>query len=352
MSVHQTKDGRWFATWRDDGKQRKRVFGRWDLAHRQALKWDEDSRIKKGRNRTFHGPSIDTLCQTCHRSHQREVSTADTDAYRLARVILPMLGRHEAETLHHKVLHDFVADRLADGKARRTIEREISLLKAIYSWAERQEPPLISRNPIAKYKLSWKKESRVPLPPTPGELGAILGHSPEHLRRALILCWHLGCRPGGEVSRITWQDVDLHRQLIRIHSAHKGGPETRLVPFSGLLGHLLQWRTTDMSAFGAGIAAISVVHYRGKSVVSLKHSWSTAKIKAGVTRPLRLYDIRHAFATMALAAGEDLKALSEILGHSQPDTTIRHYQHVTRDQHRAVVAAIPDLPVSGRFGHP
>jgi hypothetical protein len=63
MSVNSTKDGRWFATWRDDGKQRKKVFGRGDLAHRQALKWDEDSRINKGRIRSFHGPSIDTLAR-------------------------------------------------------------------------------------------------------------------------------------------------------------------------------------------------------------------------------------------------------------------------------------------------
>ncbi|HBZ56080.1 MAG TPA: hypothetical protein DEO88_11805 [Syntrophobacteraceae bacterium] len=98
-----------------------------------------------------------------------------------------------------------------------------------------------------------------------------------------------------------------------------------------------------MSSFGGSIAVIAVVYSLGKLLVTLKHSWSTTKRKAGVTRRLRLYDIRHAFATMAL---------SEILGHSQPDTIIWHYRHVTRDQRRAVVAAIPDLPLLGRFGQP
>ncbi|HBD08815.1 MAG TPA: hypothetical protein DCZ69_11190 [Syntrophobacteraceae bacterium] len=120
---------RWYATWRDEGKQFKKVFGRGDLPHGQALRSDEDRHVKKGRNRAFPGPSIDSLFQ--HRLHQCELRTADSDANRLARVILPMLERHGAGTLPHQVLHDFVAERLAEGKARRTMERGISLLKPV-----------------------------------------------------------------------------------------------------------------------------------------------------------------------------------------------------------------------------
>lgn len=55
-----------------------------------------------------------------------------------------------------------------------------------------------------------------------------------------------------------------------------------------------------------------------------------------------LYDVRHAFATSALASGADMKAVSEILGHSRPDTTMRVYQHVDAIQHKAAIDRLPD----------
>lgn len=61
---------------------------------------------------------------------------------------------------------------------------------------------------------------------------------------------------------------------------------------------------------------------------------------------MRLYDLRHAMATMALQGGANLKALSEVLGHSRPDTTLIHYQHVVMEQHRQAIDSIPIIPQS------
>jgi hypothetical protein len=66
-------------------------------------------------------------------------------------------------------------------------------------------------------------------------------------------------------------------------------------------------------------------------------------LNIGITRRLPLYSFRHVFATTVLQNSADLKATSEILGHSRPDTTIRVYQHTHPDMHRAVVDLLPDL---------
>ena len=42
-----------------------------------------------------------------------------------------------------------------------------------------------------------------------------------------------------------------------------------------------------------------------------------------------LHGLRHTFATVALEAGVPLKALSEMLGHSEVNITADIYQHVT-----------------------
>jgi len=73
------------------------------------------------------------------------------------------------------------------------------------------------------------------------------------------------------------------------------------------------------------------------------NSFDTAKKKAGIVRRLRPYDFRHAFATYALKNSADLKATSEILGHSRTDTTTRIYQHVDTDMKRDVIDRLPPL---------
>ena len=46
---------------------------------------------------------------------------------------------------------------------------------------------------------------------------------------------------------------------------------------------------------------------------------------------LRFHDLRHTFATHALASGVDAKTLSGILGHTNASFTLDTYTHVTPD---------------------
>lgn len=49
--------------------------------------------------------------------------------------------------------------------------------------------------------------------------------------------------------------------------------------------------------------------------------------KAGI-RPLRLYDLRHTAATLAVAAGVSVKVISDQLGHASISFTLERYSHV------------------------
>lgn len=49
---------------------------------------------------------------------------------------------------------------------------------------------------------------------------------------------------------------------------------------------------------------------------------------------LRFHDLRHTFATHALASGVDAKTLSGILGHTKASFTLDTYTHATGDMHR------------------
>ena len=57
--------------------------------------------------------------------------------------------------------------------------------------------------------------------------------------------------------------------------------------------------------------------------------------KAGLPS-LRFHDLRHTFATHALASGVDAKTLAGILGHTKASFTLDTYTHVTGDMQRQV----------------
>lgn len=352
MSVHQHKDGRWFCTYYEDGKKKFKYFGRGDIAEHQALKHDEEVRSSKGKIKSACTLTVGHICHEYHLNHFVEQSTGKSDAYRLNSTILPLLGDLPADALDSDKMNEYVQKRLKAGKKLRTIDREVDILRSAYNWAVSKEPPLILRNPILKYRVPAAKDSYVPVPPTSEEIKSILRHAAPHLARAIIIEWYCGMRPGGEVSRILWGDIDLENNELRVISARKGGPVVRYVPLSApLREHLVKWREADEAGLDKekNIQQLPVVHYRFRQTLSLRHGWEIAKKKAGITRRLRLYDLRHAMASMALRNGADLKAISELIGHSRPDTTLNTYQHVTREQHREAVDKIPDLDLTTTF---
>ena len=61
--------------------------------------------------------------------------------------------------------------------------------------------------------------------------------------------------------------------------------------------------------------------------------------RAGLPK-VRFHDLRHTFATHALASGVDAKTLSGILGHTNASFTLDTYTHVTTDMQRNASAIV------------
>lgn len=60
---------------------------------------------------------------------------------------------------------------------------------------------------------------------------------------------------------------------------------------------------------------------------------------------IRLYDLRHSFATLLLEAGKTIKVISELLGHADETETMRTYLHVTRAMKRDSTDTLEEMLV-------
>jgi integrase len=85
--------------------------------------------------------------------------------------------------------------------------------------------------------------------------------------------------------------------------------------------------------------------YAGQPVHSVKRTLATAIRAAGLHAlpdgHLRFHDLRHTFASWALAEGGDLKLVQDALGHKHITTTAR-YAHLVSGRREAVANAVAD----------
>lgn len=179
---------------------------------------------------------------------------------------------------------------------------------------------------------------------------ALISNSADHLARAMTISFYTGIRPGKrELLSRCWHDVSWGEKTIFVESAKKGGEiKSRNVPLHAELIRLLYvWHYEDRRwAFEKERRFPErIIHFRGKAINSIKKSFKAAKDAAGITRRLRPYDFRHAFATYTLKRNANLKATSELLGHSRTDTTTRIYQHTDTEMHEDAINRLPVLDI-------
>ena len=138
-----------------------------------------------------------------------------------------------------------------------------------------------------------------------------------------------GCRRS-EILDLHWDDVDRTAGEIRLRDA-KAGP--RMVPLTAPACKVLEGiprSPDDPRVFPGG---------NGKSrPLSLSYYWGAVRERAGLDE-VRIHDLRHSYASRALALGESLSAIGRLLGHRHVVSTAR-YAHLMREAEKAAAARV------------
>lgn len=255
------------------------------------------------------------------------------DAMRLP---LSMFGGKALQAITTADLEAALEQHQAKGVKPVTVRGRMKVLRAVLRWASEKDycqPLRFPKLPPAIYEKL--------VPPTASELEAIMAAASEHIRRVVVIGAQCGVRVGPcELFRLTWHDVDLDLGILRVHGSKKNlAAPWREVPIrESLLPLFRAWHEADAAA---GVEYL--IHYDGKPVTSIKGAWHAALQRAGITRRIRPYDLRHAFATELIAAGVDIGTVAKLMGHSGPAMLLTHYQYVMDKQKKAAVEALPQL---------
>ena len=270
--------------------------------------------------------------------------------------VLPDLGRARLQAvdgaalnrLYHRLLTEGRTESrrgLGPGLAPKTVRNVHGVLtramKDAVRWGQLQRNPCDTADPPrgrAPEMRAWTGE----------ELRRFVKATESHRWAAV---WMLMASTGmrrGEVLGLRWSDVDLNGRTVTIRSTRirygkttatstpktaRGNRTIAIGPAT--LSALRAWKrtqTTERLQIGGawqGEHGLVVTNVDGTAPNPEAFSNLFAKlVRAAGLPPIRLHDLRHSYATAALAAGVPVKVLSQRIGHADVGVTLAVYAHV------------------------
>ncbi len=205
----------------------------------------------------------------------------------------------------------------------RSANFNLAVLSKLWSWAQEQGLAGERTNPcevVKRYRET--KRERFLSDTELQSLGAALttaerrGENPFVIAviRMLILT---GARLS-EMLTLRWDYVDHEHSRLRLPDSKTGAKTIWLnEPAKEVLTNLPRL---------ARSAWVFPGHVTGRHLVNIQKPWRSIRKAAGLP-DVRLHDLRHSFASVAVGMGSSLPLIGHLLGHSQAQTTAR-YAHV------------------------
>ncbi len=246
------------------------------------------------------------------------------------KLIVPAIGGMPAgEVLRRDVAELHHALRATPYQANRMLGVLSKMFTLAEVWGWRPD----GTNPCRHVKLYREhKRERFLSPEEMARLGAVLRAAEDEMPSAVAairLLLLTGCRMS-EICGLRWEYVAADE--IELPDSKTG---SRAVPLSPEARAVLASLPRE-----PGNPFVFPGRFPGTRRVNLQRPWNIVRQRAGL-EDVRLHDLRHSFASRALALGESLTMIGKLLGHTQVQTTAR-YAHLARNSIQNAAARIAD----------
>ncbi len=207
-----------------------------------------------------------------------------------------------------------------------TVNRELSYVSAVYTWAARTRLLDFGYNPASKKMgVVWFTETKSAARPVPDALlKRLLAKMPTEWRRWILLLLNLGVRKG-VVYKMNWRDVDWDAGYVSWESKGGSGRIRMNETVRALLeriGPKVEGRIYDYKT-----DTVLWRHWtRAQDEVSKELGIELRPVdpKTGKRRGIRLHDLRATFGTELSAKGTPLRDIQQMMGHRDVKTTERY----------------------------
>ena len=293
----------------------------------------------------------------------RRQSSVDTYAHRLKKHVLPSLGFVKLQKVTPAMLSALYSEKLDEGLSIATVRGLHVLIRRVLEDAVREDR--VARNAADRARPPRAKDARLSAPPmapwSEDELRRFFDFiGPDDKYFAVLWLLAFSGMRRGEALALSWDRVDLDAGHVVIDRAltsatYRGTPGPTKTGQRRAVH--LDRRTVEVLRVHRARQAVEDVpgdlcfcHDDGRPFApeGLSREFVRRSARAGL-RTVRLHDLRHGWATMALSAGIHPRVVQENLGHSSITTTLGTYSHATKSLRADAAATVSDH-VFGRPG--
>jgi integrase len=287
---------------------------------------------------------------TTYKDHERNVRLHLKPA--IGRVLLKDLTRMHVQRLLNA--------KSKEGYSPRTVRYvHTSLSKAL---TQAVDWDLVPKNVASRVKLpKRKRKKRETL--SAENVGAFFAAASKDRFAALyVLAVTSGLRPG-ELLALKWEDVDLEAgalsvrrsvsedergPVIREGTKTSGGRRLELLPVAVEALKKHRFRQNEERLRYRGLwTELDLVFPSTTGTIMRRNNLHRRSYKPLLKRAglpdIRLYDLRHTFATLMFENREQLKLVSEMLGHASVKQTADTYTHASPTMHREAAMRLNDF---------
>ena len=230
--------------------------------------------------------------------------------------------------LQHSDIRSHIAARHRSGLSSKSIQRELSAIRSFFNFLTKTGA--VASNP-AKGVRAPKSGRKLPKVLDVDQINGLLeakASSALEIRDLAMfeLFYSSGLRLG-ELVALNLDDIDLRDRSLTVRRG-KGNKSRNLPVGSKAIQALQQWLKGRQVMAESGQRAVFIArHGRRLSHRSVQLRLSRWCTKIGLPEHLHPHMLRHSFASHLLESSHDLRAVQELLGHSNISTT-QIYTHL------------------------
>jgi integrase/recombinase XerC len=270
--------------------------------------------------------------------HERALSPRTIKAYRrdLDQLLseVSRQGITSAAAVSEHNVRSLVARLHRQGKGARSLQRLLAAIRSFYRWLIKEG--LAHSNPAAAVRAP-KQARKLPETLDADAVTRLLEFPAntvlEKRDKAMLELFYSSGLRLSELAGLTWNQLDPASGMLTVTGK---GNKTRMVPFGRMAAAALaEWRKVRLELTDFGEPAIFVSR-NGKplSVRSIQARIRYWAKKQGLAQNVYPHLLRHSFASHMLESSGDLRAVQELLGHSDISTTQVYthldFQHLAR----------------------
>jgi integrase len=226
----------------------------------------------------------------------------------------------------------YVLDRNANLSDPEAVKMFVALLERNHGY--KRNLIMAYEHYVNLFKLTWTKpkyheNAKMPKIPQESKIELIMANAFVKLRAAIAISKDTGLRPV-ELVRLTLRNVDLQNGVVYPETAKHGSPRALKLTnktLNILNKYIAAWNIgTNDRLFGTWDSDYYSARFR------LYRNRTADRLQDPSIKSIRLYDLRHYFATMTYHRTKDILFTKQQMGHRKIETTLIYTQLLQFDK--------------------